>query len=318
MPANLVVKKSRPVQSINDPSDATAAVAIAPSTEPALTPVAAMKKKTPEKKLTQRRFTSQHEEKLIAAWGECVHQYYGGVPKKAIIRIQKEVNSLVLKPPFFSEKQITNKLRYMEKRYKDIRDEFTASGYGVMKMGEGSLNMTVERKFPFFFSVNEVLGSRTYIEPEYVVDAGGLEVEGGSQMALTTSQKKGVISGAVAIGSDSDGERSDEETGKIKCTPKKGKISSKSMSESLLSSIVSQSAADERQHTPMMIVMHGEFLVSQAELEMTKHAAASDVRKGKGEGLRKLAEFHATLGNNGKAVQILRDAHDILTQIGWF
>lgn len=309
------------------PSDATAgrssARAIAPTPLSKPIPIIAKttrqesKKPAKNEKTAPRKFTIQHEEQLIAAWGDCVHEYYAGIRKNVIKRIRKEVNTLVMKEPFFNDRQILNKLAYMEKRYKEIRDEFSASGYGVMQMGEGSLKITVERKFPLFFSVHEIIGSRTNIEPEYVVDAGGQDVVDGSQVALTTSGTRSSSAGAVVIGSDGE---ANEEKEAVQSSAKKRNTSSSSgpknsVTESLLSSIENQSAADERQHQSMMVVMRGELLVSQAELEMKKHAAENESRKCKAEGLRKLAEMHMSLGNKGKATQILCDAHDILSKM---
>eukprot|EP00171_Calliarthron_tuberculosum_P023877 IDg23877t1 len=125
------------------------------------------------KKSVKRRFTVAHEQHLIAAWEDNINSYYKGVRRNCIARITKSINDLLSEPPLFIPKQIENKLQYLERRYKDVKDEFSASGFGVDQLGDGSLRTTVERKFPSFFSVHEIIGGRYNISPKYLLDVGG-------------------------------------------------------------------------------------------------------------------------------------------------
>ncbi len=71
-----------------------------------------------------------------------------------------------------SAKQIHNKLLYMESKYKQIIYKYTASGFGVMELGEGSIRDQIERQFPCYRQLHAFLSTKANVVPEYVLQAG--------------------------------------------------------------------------------------------------------------------------------------------------
>lgn len=114
-------------------------------------------------KLGSRKMTHEIEEEVLANWGEHVTEYYEGIRRRVFKKIALKLNEMLQEEPFYTEKQVENKITYMEKRYKSVKDKFHASGYGVDDLTERSMRTQVERMFPLFFKVHNIIGRRSAI-----------------------------------------------------------------------------------------------------------------------------------------------------------
>lgn len=116
-------------------------------------------------KLGSRKMTHEIEEEVLANWGEHVTEYYEGIRRRVFKKIALKLNEMLHEEPFYTEKQVENKITYMEKRYKSVKDKFSASGFGVEDLTERSMRTQVERMFPLFFKVHQIIGRRATIAP---------------------------------------------------------------------------------------------------------------------------------------------------------
>lgn len=127
--------------------------------------VAAPTMKCQTNKLGSRKMTHEIEEEVLANWGEHVTEYYEGIRRRVFKKIALKLNEMLQEEPFYTEKQVENKITYMEKRYKSVKDKFSASGFGVEDLTERSMRTQVERMFPLFFKVHQIIGRRATIAP---------------------------------------------------------------------------------------------------------------------------------------------------------
>lgn len=112
-------------------------------------------------KLGSRKMTHEIEEEVLANWGEHVQEYYEGIRRRVFKKIALKLNEILHEEPFYTEKQVENKITYMEKRYKSVKDKFSASGFAVDDLSERSMRTQVERMFPLFFKVHDIIGRRS-------------------------------------------------------------------------------------------------------------------------------------------------------------
>lgn len=306
-------------------------------------------------KLGSRKMTHDIEEQVLAAWGDHVNEYYGGVRRRVFKKIALSLNEIIQEPPFFTEKQVENKITYMEKRYKTIREKYRASGFSADDLGEKHLRTQVERTFPLFFKVHQVIGERT--APEAPEDDTGSNI---LNFADPTAAKRGrkrkrsangttpvdtenvnqgcaddpplteILEDSDNVADDDEGslsspkQKSDLSKHKrdiaelnkhFKKRPKIQSSAGSSMAEMMSRNIKKQMEADEKHRSEVLQVMRNEFEMKQAQFGAERIKSEQDASLAKVQEMCRIAELYTNVGENGKAKSLLDEARELLATL---
>lgn len=126
---------------------------------PAPGDAAAPKVEAPVAPSKKRQFSKSDEETLVALWRDNIEAYYKGVRRRVLEKMTAKMNENLATAPFFSLKQVENKLSYMEKRYKSVLDEMRKLGFSCGADEPSSVRISCERKFCLFYDVHDILGN---------------------------------------------------------------------------------------------------------------------------------------------------------------
>lgn len=303
-------------------------------------------------KLGSRKMTHDVEEQVLAAWGNHVNEYYGGVRRRVFKKIALQLNDVIQEPPFFTEKQVENKITYMEKRYKTIREKYAASGFSADDLSEKHMRTQVERTFPLFFKVHQVIGERTASEAP--------EDDAGSNMlnfADPTSAKRGrkrkrSVNGTAPIDTDNVNQGcaddppateiledsdivADDDEGSVSSPKQKSDLSKQkrdvaelnkrfkkkpkiqsgsrfSMAETVSRNIMKQMEADEKHRSEVLQIMRNELDMKQAQFGVDKALSEHETSLVKIQEMRRIAELYMNLGEKEKAKSLLDEARELL------
>lgn len=302
-------------------------------------------------KLGSRKMTNQVEEQVLAGWLTHVEEYFGGVRRKVFKKIALSLNDIVHEPPFFTEKQVENKITYMEKRYRTVKEKYAASGYSLDDLNEKHLRTQVERTFPLFFKVNQVIGGRTKADPADEEVGPGNSGETASKRGR---KRKRSANGAVVDDGENENQVSGEDhavtevfedsdnlidldTGSVgsprqrlnltkakkdiievnKSFRKKsaGRRGSSLMAEELMKQIARQMVADEKHRNEVLGMMRVEVELREARVAAEKASSEQTTQMTKVQEIRKIAEMYINLDEKEKAKSMLNEAHELLGRL---
>eukprot|EP00177_Eucheuma_denticulatum_P008903 GFKZ01016166.1.p1 GENE.GFKZ01016166.1~~GFKZ01016166.1.p1 ORF type:complete len:426 (+),score=82.04 GFKZ01016166.1:232-1509(+) len=299
-------------------------------------------------KLGSRKMTNQVEEQVLAGWLTHVDEYFSGVRRKVFKKIALSLNDIIHEPPFFTEKQVENKITYMEKRYRTVKEKYAASGYSLDDLNEKHLRTQVERAFPLFFKVNQVIGGRTKVDPT--------DEDGGHGNSAETASKRGrkrkrAANGAVADDGENENQVSGEDhavtevfedsdnlvdldAGSVgsprqrlnltkgkkeiievnKSFRKKsaGRRGSSLIAEELMKQIATQMVADDKHRNEVLRMMRTEVELRETQVAAGKESLEQSIQMTKVQEMRKIAELYVKLDEKEKAKSILQDAQELL------
>lgn len=143
---------TQPLQTPVQPAPPVAPAAPAPSTpKPAVT---AVEEKTPP--TNRRQFMREDEETLVKLWQAHIDAYFNGIRRRVLDKMTCELNETLDGPPLFHAKQVANKLSYMERRYRAVREELRRQ-QSSPDDAPPSVRAAVERRFCLFYPVHAVL-----------------------------------------------------------------------------------------------------------------------------------------------------------------
>lgn len=154
-------------------------------------------------KLGSRKMTHEIEEEVLSNWGEHVTEYYEGIRRRVFKKIAQKLNEMLQDEPYYTEKQVENKITYMEKRYKSVKDKY--SDFSIDDLNERSMRTQVERMFPLFFKVHEIIGRRTDVSPDSATTAAvedngqGIHTSGDMSVSNRGRKRKRPLNGTTQL-----------------------------------------------------------------------------------------------------------------------
>eukprot|EP00171_Calliarthron_tuberculosum_P013282 IDg13282t1 len=106
---------------------------------------------------SRRQFTRGDDETLVDLWRAHIGPYFHSVRRRVLDKMTAELNDKLDAPPYFNAKQVANKLSYMERRYRAIREDFSRQKMSFDSDVTQSLRATIERRFNLFYPVHDLL-----------------------------------------------------------------------------------------------------------------------------------------------------------------
>lgn len=87
--------------------------------------------------------------------------------------------------------QVENKIKTWTTKYNNVKTICMTTGQGNRteeELRHGSWRLTCEKKFPYFFLLDDFLGTRVNFDPPVMVQAGSLDADGSNALRVTQSK----------------------------------------------------------------------------------------------------------------------------------
>lgn len=109
----------------------------------------------------QRKFTHDDDLCLIAFWEENYEAYEKGSKLAFAKRAMSVINNATIEGSAnvfpATKKQIHNKLMYLNRKYNEVYDRYSALGKGFDEISAGPIKDTILRQFPYFFRLHSFM-----------------------------------------------------------------------------------------------------------------------------------------------------------------
>ena len=71
-----------------------------------------------------------------------------------------------------SAAKIKNKIEYMERKYKSLKQKMGDSGFGVEETDPPTVRERIVKEFPYYYDLDGFMGSRHNVQPPCLIDTG--------------------------------------------------------------------------------------------------------------------------------------------------